>query len=197
MALLMALAEVMGALLTVYWIKFNPFECYFFTCESPPYWNSVAMFASFSAGVIIPASGLVLALTKLRHSSRRSPEYLTRNSSPTPSVERMRGRLVYESFGLCLLIAAGAGLYIVHWLYMQFYFACYSTGPFFPFGVNCSNVFANALFAEWTIATIVFISGAAIVGSLVTFRKSSKSEPSKEMRLSSGNLQLTDSSSKA
>ncbi|MCL5068223.1 MAG: hypothetical protein M1368_07715 [Thaumarchaeota archaeon] len=186
-ALFTALAEVTGALLTVYWIKFNPFECYFFTCESPPSWNNMAMFASFAAGVIIPVSGLVLAFAKLRHSSRsKSLDSLIPNSSPTPSVERIRGRLVYESFAFCFLIAAGVGLYIVHWLYMQFYFVCYTTGPIFPFGVNCSNIFANTLFSEWTIATVAFVTGAAICGSLVKFRKSSWSGPSKELRLSAG-----------
>ena len=193
----MALAEVAGALLTIYWIKFNPFECYFFTCESPPSWNNIAMFTSYAAGVIIPVSGLVLALTKMRHSSRsESPDSLTPNSSPALSVERMRARLVYESFAFSFLIAAGLGLYIVHWLYMQFYFACYLPGPIFPLGVNCSNI-ANSLFSEWTIATIVFVSGAAVVGSLVRFRKSSKSEPLKEVRLSAGTSQLMDSSSEA
>jgi hypothetical protein len=177
----MALAEVTGVLLTIYWIKFNPFECYFFSCESPPSWNNIAMFVSFAAGAIIPVSGLFLTLTKLRHSERsESPDSLFSNSSPTPSVDRLRGRLVYESFAFCLLIAAGVGLYIVHWLYMQFYFACYMTGPIFLLGVKCSNIFANPPFAEWTITTIVFIAGAAIFGALAKFGKSSKFEATKE-----------------
>ncbi len=168
----MALAEVTGALLTIYWIKFNPFECFLFTCESPPSWNNIAMFASYAAGVIIPVSGLVLALTKLRHSSRsESPDSLIPNSSRTPSVERIRGRLVYESLAFCFLIAGGVGLYIVHWLYMQFYFACYLPGPIFPFGVSCNNIFANTLFSEWTIATVTFVAGAAICGSLAKFER--------------------------
>ena len=189
----MALAEGAGALLTVYWVKFNPYECYFSTCENPPFWLGMAMLAAFGAGVVVPVSGLILGFTKLLHSSSSkmtSPDSSIANSSRTHLIQQEQGRFrlsFIEFLAFCLLVATGLALYIVHWLYMQFYFACYVGGPIFPLGVGCNNVFANALFTEWTIASMVFIAGAAVVGSLAGFRKSSRLRR-KEAQLSPGNL---------
>ena len=181
----MALVEGAGALLTLYWITFNPSECHsfnnLFTCETPPFWVGLSLFMTFAAGVIVPASGLVAAAVRMLHSSRRkapSPLFSATNSLGAPSVERMPRRFrlfILEVMAYCFLIATGVGLYIVHWLYTQFYSACYLViFSLFPLGVNCSNIFANALFAEWVVATVLFCSAVAVLGSLVRGRKFSE-----------------------
>ena len=166
------MVEGIGALLTYYWAKFTPFECHDFTCQTPPTWLGLAMFASFGLGVILPAVGIV-SVVSMHYTSSRTKRNASFASSPVPEsptqLQNELGdenlRIVFELVAFFFLIAASIGLFMLHFAYMGFYGSCHLVG-FAIIGVDCSNLFANALIADWSIVTVLSSVGAAVFGVL-------------------------------
>jgi len=173
-ALLTVLVDGIGAFLTFYWAKFVPYECHNFTCQTPPFWLEWAMFISFGLGVILPIIGIGSTVSRRYFSRAKSGSVSSATSlssipQPPNYFSNERGsenlRMVFEIIAFCFLLVTAIGLFILHSAYMGFYYTCYLPG-FVPPGFNCSNIFADGFFADWSIITVLSSVGAALSGTL-------------------------------
>lgn len=144
MALLTALADGTGGLLTFYWTRFFPLECSLSNCASPLPVLGIGMFVAYATGVMLAILGIAYTVPILSWRIRK--------------IDRAS---FVKIVAAVLLLLTSVAVFVLHNDYVSFYFVCNLSAPAF-LGINCANIFANTSFTEWTILAVVSAIGVVL-----------------------------------